>query len=116
MDELDAWVIYGRIADATLAIESLVYTPPFGDMAFLKQRGKWVGDVCSHHEKLLSNYSALTWDHFHQANQTQSVAIIHHEQRKPGASFTHSVVSLIPPDLTLNLYHVSIKNALILIQ
>lgn len=33
MDELDAWVIYGRIADAALAIESLVYTPPFGDMA-----------------------------------------------------------------------------------
>lgn len=30
MDELDAWVIYGRIADAALAIESLVYTPPFG--------------------------------------------------------------------------------------
>ncbi|CAK9041558.1 Dihydropyridine-sensitive L-type skeletal muscle calcium channel subunit alpha-1 [Durusdinium trenchii] len=29
-DEVDAWVIYGRIADAALALESLVYTPPIG--------------------------------------------------------------------------------------
>eukprot|EP00435_Cladocopium_sp_Y103_P008876 s669_g2.t1 len=29
-DEIDAWVIYGRIAEIALAIESLVYTPPIG--------------------------------------------------------------------------------------
>lgn len=32
-DEIDAWVIYGRVADVALAIESLVYTPPHGDLA-----------------------------------------------------------------------------------
>eukprot|EP00438_Fugacium_kawagutii_P012474 Skav233534 [mRNA] locus=scaffold4243:78993:79846:+ [translate_table: standard] len=32
-DEIDAWVIYGRVADVALAIESLVYTPPHGDSA-----------------------------------------------------------------------------------
>lgn len=99
MDELDAWVIYGRIADAALAIESLVYTPPFGDMAGDMGNG---GKVCRHHEILFLNCSAnhpfhsstLTWYHVHQAKQTQSVVII--DPTRPTLLDTFSIYHVIP--------------------